>query len=124
MVGYFTDEAIVVTKHIGPGAKAKHSATSFEPDNKFHKVELASIYKNTNQTERYLGDWHTHPNSTAYLSDKDKQTLRKIAHHRKAQMKTPIMLVLGTKNGEIKIWRHVIKDGKEEAIEPCMLILY
>ena len=124
LAGYATNNDIVVTNIVGPGPKAKHNKMSFIPDNKYHNEQMANIYKASNQIEAYIGDWHTHPNSIAYLSDRDKTTLRKIGTYKKARLPSPLMLVLGTSNMEMKIWIYCLNQEGEKVIEPCNLILF
>jgi integrative and conjugative element protein (TIGR02256 family) len=105
LIGYWANESVVViTSVIGPGPKALHTPTSFVPDQAYHERELERIYKQSNRTETYLGDWHTHPNESAYLSGLDKHTLKKIAGFKPARLRKPLMLILGTKEMITKIW--------------------
>jgi integrative and conjugative element protein (TIGR02256 family) len=124
LVGYYADDEIVIVNIVGPGPKAKHRQTSFKPDGKYHSKELAAMYEKSGRIERYLGDWHTHPNSTSYLSDLDKSTLARIGGYKKAQLTTPIMLVLGTKKMQLKIWIYYINEKGRELIEGCRIILF
>jgi integrative and conjugative element protein (TIGR02256 family) len=124
LVGYYADDEIVLTKIIGPGPRAEHRRASFKPDSQYHLKELTDVYNKSGRIERYLGDWHTHPNSTSYLSDLDKSTLRKIGGYKKAQLATPIMLVLGTPKMQLKVWIYYVNDVGRGMIEGCRTILF
>jgi len=107
LVGYKTsDTEFVVTKIIGPGPKAIHRRSSFLPDQEFHEAEIAKVYLDSGCCETYIGDWHTHPYSTAYLSGQDRSTLRKIAKYKRARISTPIMLVAAPPQLVFKIWTY------------------
>jgi len=95
-------ERAVVSHIIGPGPKAVHSASLFVPDHDYHDHEVISIYRSSAGAARYVGDWHTHPTSTAYLSSLDRQTLEFIARSPEAQLPKPFMLVWGGRGAK---WR-------------------
>jgi integrative and conjugative element protein (TIGR02256 family) len=97
---------VIISDIIGPGPNAIHTYTSFTPDDAYHINVIARIYTESQCKQTYLGDWHTHPNEKAYLSELDKKTLRKIAGYKPARLTRPLMLVLGTNPMEYKIWLH------------------
>lgn len=115
LIGYCTDAGYVVTQIIGPGPKAKHGLMSFEPDQEFHEAEIARVYGESGRMLTYLGDWHTHPNSTAYLSGTDRQTAERIALHKKARLPRPLMLVAAPPTDQYKVWIYS-KTGKKSGI--------
>lgn len=115
LIGYLTENEYVITHVIGPGPKAKHGYLNFEPDQEFHEAEIARMYNESKRTLTYLGDWHTHPNSTAYLSSIDKRTAKKIASHKKARLSSPLMLVAAPPTNKVKAWNY-IKKNKEQSI--------
>lgn len=96
MLGYLgqTGEA-VVTEVVGPGPRAMHSPDWFAPDYYFHEEAAFQRWHLSGGTETYLGDWHSHPESSPYLSPKDRQALRRIARGTENGIKYPYMAVLG-----------------------------
>jgi integrative and conjugative element protein (TIGR02256 family) len=103
-MGYWANnENCVVTKMIPAGPLAHHSRFSFEPDQDWQLDQIAEHYKNSQRQEIYLGDWHSHPDTTAVqLSQADKACLKAIIKAPKARQPTPIMLILyGRKNSWI-----------------------
>ena len=99
----------IVTRCIGPGPDAEHTAYGFRPDYDFQEEEIAKHYSETGRMTTYLGDWHTHPNqSRARLSVKDRSTLRRIASHAEARIDCPLMAVLHGQPGEwsLSAWRY------------------
>jgi integrative and conjugative element protein (TIGR02256 family) len=129
LIGYWgPPNEIVVTDIVGPGPLAMHENDSFEPDHEYQVREISKKYFNTNRTETYLGDWHTHPNSSSYLSEKDKRTLKRIADFKKARLKKPLMLVLGTHPFEllavIQQYGDTLFDKHNKEIIRCDLVVY
>lgn len=101
LLGYRAKEGreFVVTHTIGPGPKAVHKRGRFVPDHRYQLAEIARLYAEQSRLEShalaYLGDWHTHPGSGAYLSGRDRMTLRRIALTKSARAPQPVMLILG-----------------------------
>lgn len=109
LVGYWTkpcDEA-VVTHVTGPGPRAVHARHGFLPDDEFQEGEIARAYRESGRLHTYLGDWHTHPGADAYLSGRDKRTLRKVAVYPGARASIPLMAVFGGgPEWTLKVWRY------------------
>lgn len=128
IIGYWGNEhEAVVTEIVGPGPKAVHKKFSFTPDDDFHIEEVERFYQKSGRTETYLGDWHTHPNSSAYLSGQDKATLVKIGNYEQARLTMPMMMVLGTKPFQLSAWVSKAKPkqlaNKRKMVE-CMIKLF
>ena len=105
LLGYRANNLeLVITDIIGPGSRAIHKNTAFEPDQTFHENEIARLYKESDHTITYLGDWHTHPNSYPYLSNQDKSTIKKIALYENARVGNPLMLIAAPPTDKFKIW--------------------
>src|SRR5690349_1056527 len=99
---------LVVTGAIGPGPRAVHCKDSFLPDHEYQADQIARWYHATGRLHTYLGDWHTHPNSTAQLSRTDRRTLRTIATETAARSPVPVMAILAdTSPWTLRIWRGI-----------------
>lgn len=99
---------VVVTRAIGPGPHASHEQFSFIPDYQFHDLEIARVYETSGQLHTYLGDWHSHPASVAYVSKLDSRTLKTIAAFGPARAPVPLMAILGAgAPWELRIWKYV-----------------
>lgn len=127
MMGYWSNAfECVITNIIGPGPKATHERFSFKPDSDFHTKEIAKVYNASGRIETYLGDWHTHPDSSSYLSSTDEKTLKKISNHKPSRLAKALMLILGTDPEECCIW--AIEDTqrllKKRRIVKCEVIFY
>lgn len=94
LLGVYSQQQAVVTHIVGPGPNAQHSRLAFCPDYDYQDEQIGRIYDQTNRRIDYLGDWHTHPGGAAYLSRRDKLTLRRIAADVDARCPCPIMLIL------------------------------
>jgi len=95
LMGYYEPNGEgTVTEIIGPGPRAKHRRSSFEPDYDFQEKEVAAVYGKSMSQYTYIGDWHTHPNGTGTLSKADRTTMQGISRCPKARCTTPIMLLL------------------------------
>lgn len=105
LMGYWDGDNGLVTRIVGPGPNATHRERSFVPDYAYHSEKAAEVYEGSWRTETYLGDWHTHPGSRAYLSAEDRATTRRIASDTDARAGEPLMMIVGFVPLEIKAWR-------------------
>jgi len=97
----------VATHVIGPGPNAIHEEFRFVPDHDYQLAEITRLYETSGRRLEYLGDWHSHPNAEGYLSDKDLETLNRIARSRTARVENPVMLVMAGRRGwEPFAWSH------------------
>jgi len=109
LVGYWLadSEGAVITDVLGPGPHAKHRKISFVPDASYHESEIARLYEESGRLHTYLGDWHSHPDSTTRLSLTDRHTLLTIAKHAEARVLTPLMAVIGESDPlKLQVWQY------------------
>jgi len=107
IAGELTGKSQWVITHITmPGPKAIHKRFSYTPDYEYDENEIARVYRETNCNSVYLGDWHSHSNSSSYMSEKDKNVLQTIAKSSEARIAHPIMLILGTSPLELGCWTY------------------
>jgi integrative and conjugative element protein (TIGR02256 family) len=90
---------VVVQAAIGPGPKALHKRWSFLPDHDWQCKQLDDLFSVSHGRNRYLGDWHTHPDASPRMSWLDRRTLAAIAKHPQTQLDQPLMLIGGGKIG-------------------------
>lgn len=108
LMGYWGSQSeTVVTQLIGPGPNATHKEDSFIPDQAYHEQEIARIYEESGRTEVYLGDWHSHIQSSLELGEKDHQTLEDIARHKRSRLDQPLMAIVGVEQEKLVVWRYV-----------------
>lgn len=96
LIGYWSvdgREAVVVDA-IGPGQGALEGIDGFVPDHDYHEWAVADRYRKSSGIHTYLGDWHSHPDSDAYLSRTDLKTLRRIGCQAEARAPRPLMAIL------------------------------
>lgn len=99
LVGYMTELGPVVTTIVGAGPGATATPTSFLPDAQAQQFELNDIYSRTQGQDTYLGDWHSHPGGLPFMSRRDRRTLASIAHHPRARLSRPTMLIAAGGHG-------------------------
>lgn len=108
LIGYWAVlfQEIVLTTVVGPGPHAIHGTDSFMPDSEYQEAEIARYYHASGRLHTYLGDWHTHPNSSPRMSRIDRKTLKNIAGDPDARTPVPIMAILaGGKPWTLRVWR-------------------
>jgi integrative and conjugative element protein (TIGR02256 family) len=108
LIGYWSNRFsdVVVTNIIGPGPRAVHCKTSFQPDHDYQDIEVARLYLLSGRVHTYIGDWHTHPGATPEMSRADRRTLARIAQSPGARAPVPIMGILGgDKSWRLAVWK-------------------
>lgn len=94
LFGYRTDEDdIVVTEATGPGPKARHRRSSFEPDTAYCQARLVSTYERTGGTISYLGEWHTHPYGSTRPSQQDLRSMLILAEDPATRQPEPLLWI-------------------------------
>lgn len=107
LMGYESEDGLVVTDlvHAGPGAT--RTPTSFTPDGPFQLAEIGRIYDASGRTSTYVGDWHSHPSSSPVYSVTDRAALREVANAPASRCSRPLMVILGTTpEWEAIAWRY------------------
>lgn len=89
LLGWRKGNDRIIVDVIGAGPNALHGQTRFLPDHKWQMHHLAEAFRKSDGDLDYLGDWHTHPNGVAQLSDMDRGTLRRISR----TVADPLMLI-------------------------------
>lgn len=96
LVGYFAESGEpVVFAATGPGPRAVHLQSQFMPDHTWQCEQLEDFFQESSGAWVYLGDWHTHPDSSPKMSRLDQRTLRSIAKYKQAENPQPLMLIGG-----------------------------
>jgi len=95
-------EQLQVVASVGPGPRAVHRRDRFEPDTAWQLERIAKAYRDSGNVVRYLGDWHSHPGASTQPSRLDRRTATRIARHRQARVRHPLIAILG--GGELDAW--------------------
>lgn len=82
---------LFITRFLLP-IKYKGHPMSFERSTDGLTKLLHEIFVTTK--EYYVGEWHTHPNSSTSYSSTDLHAMRTIAEHESVNIKNPVLLIL------------------------------
>lgn len=104
LMGYWAspNEAVVM-EVTSAGRNARHSKDGYEPDVAHDLREIARIYEKSGRLNTYLGDWHTHPDSSPVLSRRDRRTLAAIAADGGARARQPMMVIIAEADRKFEI---------------------
>ena len=95
LVGRYSDDlkTCIVEDTVLP-QNHRSSRYAFERGKKGLAEKLSELYE---QTPRliYIGEWHTHPDSTPVPSTMDKQAMLQIASDDGVTITSPVLLILG-----------------------------
>ena len=59
----------------------------------------------------YVGEWHSHPNSSSSYSSTDFKAMKEIAHDTDTRNKNPILIINGIKSGESDFSFYLFKEN-------------
>jgi proteasome lid subunit RPN8/RPN11 len=91
---YFNNYTELVISDIICPEKFKQSPTGFVPDHKELNERLIEYYKLFDDKVIYVGDWHSHPNSTNHFSLPDFNSTKEVANSKTVNIKNPILLIV------------------------------
>lgn len=95
LLGWHDETDVVVQMVLGPGPRAKHGFSHFEPDAQWQGNRGREIYTESGRTIAYVGDWHTHARGLPIPSRQDKRTMATIADDNDFRAPNPLSAILG-----------------------------
>jgi len=106
LMGYESEDGLVITHLIDAGPEAQRTATGFSPDPAFQLEAIGHIYARSGRIHTYIGDWHSHPNGSPMHSSTDRAAVREISRSREARCERPLMIIIGEDDGWSAVaWR-------------------
>ena len=81
----------------GPGARAKHRRTTFEPHPATTAALMDAVRTKSVRRYRYLGSWHSHPGGGARPSGQDIATTERVASESEVLLPRPLVLIQSTR---------------------------
>lgn len=90
LLGWRSGENRIIAELRGPGPLALHGRHRFVPDHEWQVAEIRRAFEASGGDLDYLGDWHSHPDGVAEMSDLDSATLLRISR----QVSAPLMLIV------------------------------
>lgn len=125
LLGWTERNEYVVAQALGPGPRAKHGLTYFEPDGDWQVTRGHEIYFETGRTVAYLGDWHSHPWSSPVPSRRDRETARQIAEDPAFRTPQPLYGIAGLNRRSLKRYMGlVIYVWRDGTLAPARVVLF
>jgi integrative and conjugative element protein (TIGR02256 family) len=125
LFGFGAGEELVVACAYGPGPRAKHRRSSFEPHRQTTDALIRAVWRASDRRYRYLGSWHTHPGGSARPSGTDIHTIESVAKDAAVRLPRPLVLIQATRlsgasvsMAELRAWHW--STGSEWLL-PCEL---
>jgi integrative and conjugative element protein (TIGR02256 family) len=79
MVGYISNETLVIADVSGPGPHGKCLPYSVTIDGDHSKTFCDSAYASSNGKLDFVGDWHCHPSTSLRPSEGDRRAMQLLA---------------------------------------------
>ena len=123
LFGWRDENGAVVKQMLGPGPKATHGYSHFEPDGEWQQAEGERIYEQSGREVAYLGDWHSHPRGGPYPSRQDRRTARMIAEDSAFRAPQPLYAIASKRWYELRDmrWRLRVLEWRGGRLEEMIL---
>lgn len=112
LFGFADGDDVVVGCAYGPGPRAKHRRTTFEPHPTTTAALMDGVREHSQARYRYVGSWHSHPNGVARPSGQDIVTTERVAAEVEVVLPRPLVLIQSTRPrahgavvSELRAWR-------------------
>jgi integrative and conjugative element protein (TIGR02256 family) len=112
LFGYEAEDDLVIACAYGPGPRARHRRTSFEPDARTTGALIRAVHQASDGRYRYLGSWHSHPNGRARPSAQDLATTEAVADQLDVALPRPLVVIAASQQtgsqvrvDETRAWR-------------------
>jgi len=90
---YINNYTEVVISDVIVPKKFKNSFMGFQPDPNDFNSQLKKVYEKYGKRIVYIGDWHSHPNSTNQYSQPDFQSIKSVAKSLNVNTHNPILMI-------------------------------
>jgi len=112
LFGFVDEGDLVVAGAYGPGPRAKHRRTTFEPHAATTGALMDAVREHSKARYRYIGSWHSHPGGVPRPSGPDIATTERVASEPEVQLACPLVLIQasspqpsGVAIGDLRAWR-------------------
>jgi len=112
LLGYRRDPHLDVVQITEPGLRDTRSRMLFDRRDESHKRLAIEAWLSSGQYIDYLGDWHTHPESTPSPSRIDLEQWRSFRN----TLDNPMLEVIV---GTDQIWVGLVVNGLARTLAPC-----
>lgn len=93
LFGFGDGDDLVVAGAYGPGPRARHRRTTFQPHPETTGLLMDAVREHSRRRYRYLGSWHSHPGGVPWPSGTDISTVEAIADDAEVGLSQPLMLI-------------------------------
>ena len=125
LFGFRDRDDVVIACAYGPGRRAKHRRTTFEPHPQTTGLLMNAVREHSEARYRYVGSWHSHPGGLPRPSGPDISTTETVAGEPAVRLPDPLLLIQATRPGpegvvlgELRAWRWQQKLGW---LMPCQI---
>ena len=125
LFGFADGDDVAVACAYGPGPRAKHRRTTFEPHPATTAALMDAVRETSDSRFRYLGSWHSHPGGPPRPSGQDVKTTERVANEQEVLLPQPLVLIQSTRSrtggfeeGELRAWRW---QAEHAWLMPCRI---
>lgn len=109
--GFREGNKVVVVDFETP-SKIENSGNKFVRHSDNLNVYLSNIYRSSEGILEYIGEWHSHPGSSAQYSLNDEQSMIQISKDKKVKIENPVMVILSIVRRANSYKLYMVHDNK------------
>ncbi len=113
LVGYYSSDqkSLTITNYILP-TKYQNGKFSFERSSEGIEKEFSDFFNNEVR-QYYVGEWHSHPNSSTDYSTTDLKAMINIADSESIRITNPVLLILNISKNKLNNYDFYLYDNKK-----------
>jgi [CysO sulfur-carrier protein]-S-L-cysteine hydrolase len=109
---YSNDETTAYISDVIIPQKFTNGVTYFQRKTEDLNEQLKQVYEQSEGKIIYLGEWHSHPNSTSNYSQSDYNAMKHIANDKNVGINNPLMLIFAFNLNTYTTAIYVLKNNK------------
>lgn len=128
LFGYSEGDDVVLVGAGGPGPRARHRVSSFQPDYDAVDRAIQRIADASHRRFRYQGSWHTHPLGRPTPSPTDVEGVKSIREDPAVGLERPVLVILRVSpvrrtvsDRDMRTYRWSLVDGGLITEPVCLL---
>lgn len=104
LLGFVFDKTVVINKATIPGKEDKRGLFFFHRDKKRAQSFVDEAFNETQGTQIYIGDWHTHSEKNPRPSFKDELEIKRAFYKSSLNLNFIICIIIGNNDLIENIW--------------------
>jgi len=120
LVGYYSEQAIVIIHATGPGPRGRRTATSVIVDGEYTTEFCHNLNQLSDGYLYYVGDWHVHHKGILVPSFLDKKASKILIESKASPIPCIAYLIFSTNMENVRAYNMSLETQDEVEIKKCL----